>query len=417
MSNAPAPQTFAPTDHHENGPSTFPMRAECIRYQAPPEDPEDLDAMEGEDADPSAKARGTAKHKAVAQLLAGDLTQRQHALDGLSEREVAEVQYVVEKAIQIIEENGYALSDVRVEMRVTLMDDAFATIYFGTGDADVGPIDFEWKFGLSRNYFPQLAALALPKMVARGESRRIAYVVYGQLERVERFVITKDTAETIVYGILARRVAGDGRPTPCQYCGWCANRATCSALVATPVALVDRREDWALKLPSPHVSALRDPAWLGAARFIWKNYLAPWGGAVEFACSMSVVPPVGYNQRPEKGRTTVGDARKAFAALREEVGEDVLWANTSITLGSLVKAHAACSGQSEAKAKAAIVTRLVEAGALSVGEPSVKLIADKNAEELIRAAIGRGPAFSLEDTKTGSIPEHVTSVTGRENAD
>ena len=395
------------------------MRAECICYQAPAEDPEDLDGEDdtAEVHDTSAKARGTVKHKAVALLLAGDLTQRQHALDGLSEREVGEVQFVVEKAVQIIEENGYALADVRVEMRVTLLDDAFAVIYFGTGDADVGPIDFEWKFGESRNYFPQLAALALAKMVAREESRRIGYTVYGRLRRVERVVITRDTAERVVYGILARRLAGNGRPTPCQYCGWCAARATCPALVATPVALVDRREDWALKLPSPHVSALRDPAWLGAARYVWKRYLEPWGSAVEFACSMSVIPPAGYNRRPEKGRTSVADARKAFAALREEVGEDVLWAHTSITLGALVKAHAACSGQSEAKAKTVILARLTEAGALAVGDPSSKLIADKEAEGLIRAAIMRPPVpISLENTETGSIPEHVSrAVTGPQN--
>ena len=65
----------------------------------------------------------------------------------------------------------------------------------------------------------------------------------------------------------------------------------------------------------------------------------------------------------------LADARKAFAALREEGGEDVLWAHTSITLGALVKAHAACSGQSEAKAKTGILMRLTEAGALAVGAP------------------------------------------------
>jgi hypothetical protein len=367
---------YSPSDHHPLGPSNFPAWSQCADYEPTPDDPEDMDVE-----DDSPRGRGTVKHKAVAMLLAGDLAMRQRALEGLSEREIEEVQFVVRRAIEIVESHGYSASDLKVEQRVTMMKpDSFEPLYFGTCDGEAGPLDFDWKFGLDRHYFSQLAGYSLPKMEARGEQRRHAYVIYGRLKRHEHYVITRDTAESVVYGTLSRRLSEHRKPTPCEYCGFCAKRAVCSALVSTPVNLVARREDWALKLPSPHVSQLRDPAWLGAARFVWKMYLEPWGKAVEFASSSIAaagMAPVGFKRRVDKGWTTVSDVRKAFAALKD------------VLIGTIAKAYAANAGISEEKAKTIIVTKLADAKALQVGEPSVKLVREKNAEELIRAALIR----------------------------
>lgn len=403
--------TFAPTAHHPNGPSNFPMWAECIAFERiPDKDPEDMDADETEEAGASAAGRGTAEHKAVAMLFSGDLTTRQRALDGLSEKETADVQWVAEKAHAILAENGYAPEDMKVEQRVTLIDWNFQPIYFGTGDGEAGPLDFDWKFGLARNYFTQHAGYSLPKLEQRGDARRMAFTVYGRLRRVERHVITLDTAQTVVYGLLARRAAKVRRPTPCQYCGWCQLRATCPALVSEPVALVQRREDWSLKLPSPHVSQLHDPAWVGAARWIWKTYLEKWGDAVEFASQNLAergIKVAGYEAKPWKGRTTVPDVEKAFLALSAVVPASALWEALTLQIGPLAKAYAGAAGIAEAKAKGRIESILSEAGLLSVAPSTTRLVAEKHAEENIRAALA--DVFKPAD----ACPESVIDLHGK----
>lgn len=392
-----------PTAHHPLGPSTWPMLAECIDFEAPAEDPEDLDT-DGEDD--SARGRGTVKHRVVAMLLAGDQAARQRALDGLDDKERAEVQWVVATVLQIVEANGYTQSDLRVEQRVTMLKpDGFEVLYFGTGDGECGPMDFDWKFGEERNYFPQLAGYALPKMEQRGERRRYGYIVYARSRRVVRHVLDRETVERVAYALLARRLAPVRKPTPCQYCGWCRKIATCPATSATPVQLVERREDWALKLPSPHVSQLHDPAWVGAARFIWKMYLEPWGAAVEFASSSLAangITPAGFKRQAQKGSMVVTDVQKAFAALRETVGEGALWSTLKLSIGPLAKAYAASAGISEEKATAIIKRTLTDARAIGTGEPIVKLVREKNAEDVIRAALARPfqPALAA-----GEIPE------------
>lgn len=385
----PLTPALAPTAHHPSGPSNFPMWAECIDYEPPAEDPEDLDAAGEEDTDMSAKARGTAKHHSLAMVLSGDSETKQRAFEGLTDREREEVQFVAGRWLDVVQEHGYSPEDVRVEQRVTLVGSNFEVIYFGTCDGEAGPLDLEAKFGEVRNYFPQLAGYALPKMEGRGESKRIAYVIYGRARRHERHVITKETAQTVVYGLLARRASTHRKATPCQYCGWCAKSATCSAFVSEPVGLVARREDWSLKLPTPHPSQLNDPAWIGAARYVWKRFLEPWGAAVEFQSSMMAaggLNVLGFRRQPWPGGKTISNARKAFEVFKADIGEEAAWEALG-SFGGAVKVYQAELGISEAKAKGMLENKLVAAGALEIGEATFRLTVEKNAEATIRAGL------------------------------
>jgi hypothetical protein len=404
---------LAPTNHHANGPSTWPARSECAAFTPKPDvDIEDVDGPPEEDT--TARGRGVVMHKAVAMLLAGDLEQRQRALDGLSDRERDQVQWVASKAIEIVESHGYRSEDIRCEQRVTMLDpsgDSFEPMYFGTGDGECGPIDFDWKFAELRNYFAQLVGYALPKMEARGEKRRYAFILNGRYRRVERYVLDLATVQSVGYGLLARYANPHKRPTACSYCGFCNNVATCPAITGEPVALVSRRDDWSMKLPTPHASQIHDPAWLGAARFVWKRYLEPWGNAIEFASgNMAAMgaAPAGFKIQKQKGSAVVSDVRKAFCALLETVGDDVLWANVKMPVGSLAKAHADAAGISEAKAKAQIETALIDAGALGHTDGITKLLAEKDAEDRIRAALGRVSALIPAE----QIPELDTDRNG-----
>jgi hypothetical protein len=386
-------QQLAPTNHHANGPSTWPARAECAAFTPKPDvDLEDIDGPPEEDM--TARGRGVVMHKSVAMLLVGDLTQRQHALDGLSDRERDQVQWVASKAIEIVESHGYRAEDIRCEQRVTMLDpsgDSFEPLYFGTGDGECGPLDFDWKFAEPRNYFAQLVGYALPKMEARGEKRRYAFILNGRYRRVEKYVLDLATVQSVGYGLLARYANPHKKPTACSYCGFCANVATCPAITSEPVALVSRREDWSMKLPTPHASQIHDPAWLGAARFVWKRYLEPWGDAIEFACGNIAAmgaAPAGFKIQKQKGSAVIADMKKAFPALSGVVGEELLWSHLKASIGPLAKAHGQTAGISEAKAKAQIETALIDAGALGHTDGITKLIAEKDAEDRIRAALG-----------------------------
>ena len=381
------------------------MLSECIDFESPPIDPEDLEVEDEEQAaDDSPKARGTAKHTAVATILKGTQEERQKALAGLTDREREDVQWVVRKVIEIVEANGYSTADLRVEQRVTMLKpDSFEVEYFGTYDGEVGPIDLDWKFGEERNYFTQLVGYARPKLELSGEPRRFGYLIYGRLRRVTRHVLERKTVQMIADSLLARRQSPDRKPTICQYCGWCAKKATCSALTATSLALVERRDDWTLKLPSPHVSQLGDPVWMGAARYVWLRYLKSWGEGIGFASSNMAaagIAPTGFSIRTEKGRTGISDTRAAFEALQDVVPVDILWRATHITLGALTDGYAEYAGTSKDKAREIILGKLAKANLLEVGDPVVKLVAVKNAEALIRAAIAAG---ALDKALEGEI--------------
>ncbi len=385
-----------PAAHHPLGPSNFPMWAECAAYDSMPDVDEEDIGIE----DDTPKGRGRVKHHAAAMLLAGDLDMRQRALDGLSDAERAEVQFCVERVLAIVEEHGYTREDIRVEQRVTMFEgDGFKTLYFGTGDAEAGPLAFDFKFGEARNYFPQMAGYDLPRMIAREEKRRLDFVIYGRLKRVERYVIDRQTAEVVVYGILTRRTVR--KPTPCQYCGWCANRATCSALVAAPIELANARHDWTLKLPTPHVSQIHDPVWMGAARLLWKKYIEPWGKAVDFASSSMAgfgnVVPLGYKKIPVAGSAEITDTKKALELLAREIPEEALWPTVSITFGALVKAVQESRSMSEDKAKAFLLTILTEAKLVKFSDARFMLRALPGAEETIRAALARPALSSVVD--------------------
>lgn len=391
----------APTAHHPEGPSNWPMWAECINYAPVPEDPEDL---EDDPDDVTAKGRGRVKHLAVAMTFSPELTMRQRALNGLTDKEIAEVQFVSATARRIIEENGYNADDLRVEQRVTMFrGESFEVHYFGTADGELGPLDFDWKFGEERNYFPQHVGYALPKMESRGETRRLAFTIYGRLRKVTRHVIDIETARLVGYGLLARRESPFRKATPCQYCGWCANAATCSALVAAPVALNEAREDWMLKLPTPHVSQITDPVWMGAARLLWIKYIKKWGEGVEWASgalAANGVAPLGFRAIPVKGSAEVADTRAAFAALKESLGEEKLWSLMGMPLGAVVKAYQEAQTVSEDKAKVAVLALLTDAKAVTYKSGFTMLRAEKGAEDLIRTALARPRAIDLPEKAT-----------------
>jgi hypothetical protein len=103
------------------------------------------------------------------------------------------------------------------------------------GTADAVCVGKKWvadiKTGQVRNYREQMACYALACMDMYWESAWTAHVVYVDQKVVRSYEFTREQAERIVQDVVSAATSPLARPTPCQYCDWCANKDRCKALV------------------------------------------------------------------------------------------------------------------------------------------------------------------------------------------
>jgi hypothetical protein len=112
------------------------------------------------------------------------------------------------------------------------------------GTADALCVEKKWladvKSGQIRNYREQMAAYSLACMESSWETSWTAHVIYVDQKVVRSYQFTREQAERIVQDVVGAATSPLARPTPCQYCGWCANKDRCSALVLqSKTALAD----------------------------------------------------------------------------------------------------------------------------------------------------------------------------------
>ena len=103
------------------------------------------------------------------------------------------------------------------------------------GTADAVCVEKKWvadiKSGQVRNYREQMAAYSLACMDATWEDRWTAHVVYVDQQLVRSYEFTREQCERILADVVGRATSPLAQPTPCEYCGWCANKDRCKALV------------------------------------------------------------------------------------------------------------------------------------------------------------------------------------------
>jgi hypothetical protein len=144
------------------------------------------------------------------------------------------------------------------------------------GTADAVCAERRWvadiKTGQIRNYREQMAAYSLACMDAHWENAWTAHVVYVDQKVVRSYEFTREQAERIVGDVIGMATSPLARPTPCQYCDWCANKDKCSALVLqskTALADIDATNGDTLTIIRDRL--LADPARHAdfVARFKW----------------------------------------------------------------------------------------------------------------------------------------------------
>jgi len=115
------------------------------------------------------------------------------------------------------------------EERISVMRDG-EEITFGSMDAYCKGHLFDLKTGLVRDYKQQMAAYALGVMQKYKEKKLTCHLVYSKTKHVDRFDLTLEEAEDIVYGIVDSVNDPTRSPWPCDYCRWCARKDNCTAI-------------------------------------------------------------------------------------------------------------------------------------------------------------------------------------------
>jgi len=104
----------------------------------------------------------------------------------------------------------------------------------GTADAIVPSrlTHFDLKTGMRRNYREQMAAYALGFMESQFASEWTAHLLFCDQREIETIRFTYDEARGIVEQVIWEFNDPDKKPSPCDYCGWCAKAESCGARLA-----------------------------------------------------------------------------------------------------------------------------------------------------------------------------------------
>ena len=103
------------------------------------------------------------------------------------------------------------------------------------GTADALCVEGGWladiKTGQVRDYLAQAAAYSWACMERYFVDYWVAHIIYVDQRLLRTYEFTIEEAERITRRAIDRATWVHAKPTPCEYCDWCANKDTCSALV------------------------------------------------------------------------------------------------------------------------------------------------------------------------------------------
>jgi hypothetical protein len=254
-------------------------------------------------------AEGTERHAALRAHFAGD----DSLLNLLSEEDAESVRWAADYIRLKAPLNDYPLE---WEIELPMILDDFTEM---TGHADaVCHLDIFDLKSRERDYEAQMACYALGVLYKSGVARLggavRCHLLFTSTKRFQVLTFTAENAEKLLADTLAEiNAAVECRPS--DYCGWCANCATCDVLNKRAQAVAAGREDW--QLEQYHASKVTEPAEM-AKMLTLARQLKPWIEAVEFhgremAIKQGMQIP-GYTLRERKGKKYCFDIQGAFNA-------------------------------------------------------------------------------------------------------
>jgi hypothetical protein len=206
----------------------------------------------------------------------------------------------------------------------------------GTPDIVCGShiFDLKWRH---RDYSSQMADYALSMLVDEGDAVTV-HLLFGSNQHVERIVFTRESAEQVVGDILAKAEDQAAQPTPCDYCGWCAKRLTCPAVLERVNAVVEGRIDW--KLDTYHSSEITSAEQMGKALAI-ARLVEKWAEAVEHHAKEAAKRgdvPAGYKLQEKQGNRFIASVVDAFGVAG--ISQDEFLKACEVKFSDLVALHA-----------------------------------------------------------------------------
>lgn len=185
----------------------------------------------------------------------------------------------------------------------------------GTPDFICGKhiFDLKWR---PRDYRAQMAAYAYMRMDGGEFDEITSHLLFGEMQSHREHKWTVDSAWTLMKGIIEQVKAPFAAPTPCDYCGWCAKKLKCEALIQQVNLALASNPEW--ELEQWHSSEMVTAKEIGMALKIART-LKDWCESVEFhakeMASKQGVVAEGFELKSRQGNRFIADIGGAFTSV------------------------------------------------------------------------------------------------------
>lgn len=342
-------------DHHPTiPPSAMDALARCPFYASDP-------------AGSEAAQKGTYQHE-----YAEALFEHEEIMD-VDKNLSAEDRDNVEWYVDLVRAQASGNLEIETTLELTDRNSLMNVITFGTIDAACGGEIWDYKSDREeRPHFFQMAAYTLMRIRQKGLLQVTAHICYGKLRKVVSHTFTEEEAWDAVETVLAIVHNPKRERIPNEYCGWCVNKLTCTALTrhVSVVAAKYAPED-SDKIQMWNPSEMTDPAQVGRALFI-ARIVGPWAEACEKHAKLMlegghVIP--GWSILERAGARQIKDVTKAFQL--SGLSEAAFLRACKVGVGELEEQWATEKGMKKAAAKRELNEVLADC---IENKPSMKLL-------------------------------------------
>jgi len=232
---------------------------------------------------------------------------------------------------------------IESEVEVSLMRDG-KEITYGTYDAYCEGHLFDLKTGqMERYYLPQVAVYVAAICQRDNVDKIEVHLIYSALNKVDKFTMTRDEAETVAYRIIDSVNDPTRSPNTSEYCNWCGRQEICSALNGTAMTVAKKQE----MILEYEVNAIKNPETMG----MFKDVAAACSVFIDMVKKKSdeFDEIEGWLMTTRKGRKTVVDITEAF--FKSELPAEQFVKACTISYPKLKKQFAEHKGVSEREAE------------------------------------------------------------------
>ena len=266
--------------------SSLPKLAQCACYES----------ASGESS--PAAARGTKMDEAFRFALAGD-SSKIELLDTSDDKKA--VIWAVEQVQAIAGDNDIISDESKLKVKTPNIE------HEGTEDCRIPSlfVSCDLKSGQVRGYYEQMAAYAYGNMERDFAPEWTCYLIFCDQQKIIKHHFSYDQSKVIVEEVLESANDQCKKPSPCEYCKWCANSQTCQALAVAAndtLEIVDNDIQANLAQLKEYLAA--DPERLSVflkKASIFNSELVDWAKDLIKERLTNDEPVVGYKLQNSKG--------------------------------------------------------------------------------------------------------------------